>query len=193
MLHVCTWNFKDPHLQNKHVDVPLNRRCQDNGKQTVSIKLWTGRSDVPLSPHRTRLSLILCASPPPGLQWVWDRAASGMCVWPSGGLRRGQWHGHHLGSIVRQQDPGAAGLHRQQDVPSLHFRRLSTKKGLPSYTLHRCVCVCVCMEAYLTLLLPLGSIWPHSMFDVSNKIINIVFWAKYFMTFSNLLGTTVKT
>jgi len=46
----------------------------------------------------------------------------------------------------------------------------------------------------LTLLLPLGSIWPHSMFNVSKKMIDFIFFfASYFMTFPNSLGTTGKT
>jgi len=44
----------------------------------------------------------------------------------------------------------------------------------------------------LILLLPLGSIWRHSMFNVSKKIIDIINFALYFTTFPNLLGTTGK-
>jgi len=40
--------------------------------------------------------------------------------------------------------------------------------------------------------LPLGSILPHSMSNVSKNMI-VIFSASYFMTFPNLLGTTGKT
>jgi len=46
---------------------------------------------------------------------------------------------------------------------------------------------CLCL---LTLLWPLGSIWPHSMFNISKQITNIISFASHFMTFPNLLGTT---